>query len=65
MEVILPSGSEIDAFMITVWLISPSIGVMTAIIGGSFTWTSNCPKLHILKSEDIVMISIVEAIRNA
>jgi hypothetical protein len=37
MEVILPSGSEIDAFMITVWLISPSIGDMTAILGGSFT----------------------------
>jgi hypothetical protein len=37
MEVTLPSGSEIDAFMITVWLISPSIGDTTAIIGGWFT----------------------------
>jgi hypothetical protein len=37
MEVILPSGSEIDAFMITVWLTTPSIGDLTVIIGGSFT----------------------------
>jgi hypothetical protein len=37
MEVILPSGSEIDAFMITVWLIFPSIGDLTVITGGSFT----------------------------
>jgi hypothetical protein len=36
-EVILPSGSEIDAFMITVWLISPLIGEVTTITGDLFT----------------------------
>ena len=33
-EVILPSGSDIDACMVTAWLISPLIGDVTTITGG-------------------------------
>jgi hypothetical protein len=36
-EVILPSGSEIEAFMVTVWLISPLVGDVTTITGGLFS----------------------------
>jgi hypothetical protein len=46
-EVIFPSGSEIDAFMVTDWLISPSIGDATTITGGLFTGASDCPNVTV------------------
>jgi hypothetical protein len=63
-EVIFPSGSEIDAFMITFWLISPVIGEVTTIVGGLFTKASNCPKVTVLRPENIMTLRIVEDIRN-
>jgi hypothetical protein len=47
-EVIFPSGSEIDAFMVTGWLISPLIGDETRIAGGLFTGASDCPNVTVL-----------------
>ena len=63
-ELILPSGSEIDAFMITFWLNSPVIGEVTTIVGALFTKASDCPKVTVLRPENIMMLRIVKATRN-
>jgi hypothetical protein len=63
-EVILPSGSEIDALMITFWLISPVIREVTRIVGGLFTKVSDCPKVTVLRPENIITLWIAKVIRN-
>jgi hypothetical protein len=61
-EVILPSLSEIDAFMVTVWLTSPLIGDETRIAGGLFARASDCPNVTVLRTENIMIIIVNEAV---
>jgi hypothetical protein len=61
-EVILPSASEIDAFMVTVWLISPLIGDETRIAGGLFARASDCPNVTVLRTENIMSMMVSEVI---
>jgi hypothetical protein len=59
-EVILPSGSEIDALMMTFWLISPVIREVRTIVGGLFTKASDCPKVTVLGPENIMTLWIAK-----
>jgi hypothetical protein len=61
-EVILPSGSEIDVFMVTAWLISPLIGDETSIAGGLFAGASDCPNVTVLRTENIMSMMVSEVV---
>jgi hypothetical protein len=59
-EVILPSGSEINALMITGWLISPLIGEVTMITGGCLSVMANLQfhMMDYLNSHKLILIEI-------